>query len=75
MEISTWADVWSEAVAVNEMCVKNGKSGNGKAQSKCNIREKAHSLPISYCFAFLSSQHGFPPLLVGIDKFTNIQSE
>ncbi|KAM0797557.1 hypothetical protein BDR22DRAFT_892189 [Usnea florida] len=30
VETASWASIWSEIVAVNEMCVKNGKAGDGK---------------------------------------------
>lgn len=33
VEIASWAAIWSEAVAINEMCVRQGKSGYGKPQS------------------------------------------
>ena len=65
VEIATWASVWSEAVAVNEMCVKNGESGHGRPQSKCSVLVKPHFLPTRHYLAFLRSQ----PLSVVIDDF------
>lgn len=64
VEITNWASIWSVAVAVNEMCVKNGKSGNARPQSKCNFLRKPSSLPTRYHLAFLKCQP-----LVTVDGF------
>ncbi|KAM0799912.1 hypothetical protein BDR22DRAFT_853453 [Usnea florida] len=38
VDTSTWASIWSEAVAINEMCVRSGSNGNGIPKSlKSNL--------------------------------------
>ena len=34
VEMASWASIWSAAVAVNEMCARDGKAGYVKPQSK-----------------------------------------
>ena len=56
VDSANWAAIWSVAVAVNEMCVKLGRGGYGKPQSKWTIIEKPLSLHFRHCRACSRSE-------------------
>ena len=62
VDTASWASIWSTAVAVNELCVKDGKGGNAITPSKCSVLEKPLSLSTQHCPSILvvAAPHQYP---------------
>lgn len=53
VETTSWANIWSTAVAINELCVKDGRGGYAIPPSKCSVLEKPLSLSTQHCSSML----------------------